>query len=151
MSRETACFSMYSLMSSRTMFSSLSNIDSASARASSVLPTPVGPRKMNEPMGRFGSLSPARARMTASATACTASSWPMTRSCKMESSRSSFSCSPSSSRATGTPVQRATTSAISSAVTSSCTRRGPPLPSFADLAIFSSASFSAFSFCGRTP
>jgi hypothetical protein len=37
-----ACFSMYSLMSSRTMFSSLSNIDSASARASSVLPTPVG-------------------------------------------------------------------------------------------------------------
>ena len=73
------------------MFSSLSNIDSAKARASSVLPTPVGPRKINEPMGRFGSFSPARARMTASATACTASSWPITRSCKIESSRSSFS------------------------------------------------------------
>ena len=35
----------------------------ASARASSVLPTPVGPRKMNEPIGRFGSRDPsARAR-----------------------------------------------------------------------------------------
>ena len=38
-----------------------------------------GPRKMNEPIGRFGSLRPARARMTASATAATASSWPTTR------------------------------------------------------------------------
>ena len=32
---------------------------------SSVLPTPVGPRNMNEPIGRFGSCSPARARRTA--------------------------------------------------------------------------------------
>src|SRR5436189_117138 len=55
MSRATACFSMYSLMSMRIMLSSLSKSDSASARASSVLPTPVGPRKMNEPMGRLGS------------------------------------------------------------------------------------------------
>ena len=31
-------------------------------RASSVLPTPEGPRKINEPVGRFGSLMPARAR-----------------------------------------------------------------------------------------
>ena len=38
----------------------------ASARASSVLPTPVGPRKMKEPIGRLGSFSPARARRTAS-------------------------------------------------------------------------------------
>ena len=30
-----------------------------------VLPTPVGPRKMNEPIGRLGSFSPARARRTA--------------------------------------------------------------------------------------
>src|SRR5947208_3612181 len=42
MSRDTACFSMYSLMSIRTMASSESNMNSASARASSVLPTPVG-------------------------------------------------------------------------------------------------------------
>ena len=34
---------------------------------SSVLPTPVGPRKMNEPMGRLGSCRPARARRSASA------------------------------------------------------------------------------------
>ena len=34
--------------------------------ASSVLPTPVGPRKMKLPIGRFGSLSPLRARRMAS-------------------------------------------------------------------------------------
>ena len=33
-------------------------MNSASARASSVLPTPVGPRKTNEPIGRFGSWRP---------------------------------------------------------------------------------------------
>ena len=33
-------------------------MNSASARASSVFPTPVGPRKMNEPIGRFGILEP---------------------------------------------------------------------------------------------
>ena len=47
-------------------------MNSASARASSVFPTPVGPRKMNEPIGRFGSCSPARARRSAFATASTA-------------------------------------------------------------------------------
>ena len=46
---------------------------------SSVLPTPVGPRNMNEPIGRFGSCRPARARRTAVETACTASVWPTTR------------------------------------------------------------------------
>ena len=52
--RETECFSMYSDISSRIMARSSSNKNSARARANSVLPTPVGPRKMNEPMGRFG-------------------------------------------------------------------------------------------------
>ena len=65
MSRATLCFSMYSLMSMRIIACSSSKRNSASARASSVLPTPVGPRKMNEPMGRFGSCKPARARRTA--------------------------------------------------------------------------------------
>ena len=55
---------------------------SASARASSVLPTPVGPRKRNEPIGRWGSESPARERRIALETAVTASSWPTTRVCK---------------------------------------------------------------------
>ena len=36
-----------------------------------------GPRKMNEPIGRRGSLIPERARMMASATSWTASSWPI--------------------------------------------------------------------------
>jgi hypothetical protein len=48
-------------MSSRTIASSSPNSVSASARASSVLPTPVGPRNRNEPTGRCGSPSPARA------------------------------------------------------------------------------------------
>ena len=56
---------MYSLMSMRTIADSSSNRKAASALVSSVLPTPVGPRKMNEPMGRLGSCSPARARLTA--------------------------------------------------------------------------------------
>src|SRR4026209_2048511 len=49
-------------MSSRTMTSSLPKSASASVRASSVFPTPVGPRKRKLPSGRFGSASPARAR-----------------------------------------------------------------------------------------
>jgi hypothetical protein len=46
----------------RIIACSSSNRNSASARASSVLPTPVGPRKMKLPSGRFGSCRPARAR-----------------------------------------------------------------------------------------
>ena len=42
---------MYSLMSMRIIARSSSNKNSASARASSVLPTPVGPRNRNEPIG----------------------------------------------------------------------------------------------------
>src|SRR6476659_6552784 len=60
MSRATACFSMYSDMSMRTIDCSSSNRNSARARAVSVFPTPVGPRKMNEPIGRLGSCRPAR-------------------------------------------------------------------------------------------
>ena len=61
MRRETLCFSIYSLISMRIMLRSSSKSDSARVLASSVLPTPVGPRKINEPFGRFGSLIPARA------------------------------------------------------------------------------------------
>ena len=49
-------------------------MNSASAFASSVLPTPVGPAKMKQPVGRRGSLSPLRLRRTALATAWTAAS-----------------------------------------------------------------------------
>ena len=48
----------------RTIDSSLSKSASARVLASSVLPTPVGPRKMNEPIGRRGSLIPARFVLT---------------------------------------------------------------------------------------
>ena len=112
---------MNSLMSMRTIASVVSNMNSASALHNSVLPTPVGPRNRNEPFGRFGSDRPARERRIASATACTASSWPTTRLCSSSSIFSSLSRSPSSILLTGMPVQRLTTSAISSAVTLVCT------------------------------
>ena len=71
------------------------------------------------PIGRFGSCSPARERRSAFETASTASSWPMTRSCRRSSMWISFSTSPSIRRETGMPVHLATTSATSSASTSS--------------------------------
>src|SRR5437762_1159754 len=117
---------MYSDMSRRTSACSESKRNSASARASSVFPTPVGPRKMNEPIGRFGSLMPARARSTALATAVTASSCPTTRLWRCSARWTSFSRSPSTSRETGIPVQRDTTSAMSSSSTRSFQSRRPP-------------------------
>ena len=74
------CRSEYSDISTLTMFRSSSKRYSARARANSVLPTPVGPRKMKLPIGRFGSFSPDLARRTASETADTAESCPRTRS-----------------------------------------------------------------------
>ena len=53
---------MYSLMSTRINASSVSNKNSESVFANSVLPTPVGPKKIKDPMGRLGSLNPARVR-----------------------------------------------------------------------------------------
>src|SRR4026209_2536692 len=52
-------------MSIRIIACPSSKRNSASARASSVLPTPVGPMKMKLPSGRLGSWRPARARRTA--------------------------------------------------------------------------------------
>ena len=72
MSFATSCFSMYSLISSRIIACSSSKRKDASDLASSVLPTPEGPRKMKLPMGRFGSCKPVRERRTAEAMALTA-------------------------------------------------------------------------------
>ena len=69
MSFDTECFSMYSDMSKRMSALSLPKRKFASARASSVLPTPVGPRKMKLPTGRFGFFNPARDRRMARDTA----------------------------------------------------------------------------------
>ena len=54
---------------------SLPNRKFASARASSVLPTPVGPRKIKLPVGRCGFLRPARDRRIAREIAEMAVSW----------------------------------------------------------------------------
>src|ERR1700754_4305309 len=62
---------MYSDMSMRIRACSSSNRNAASALVNSVLPTPVGPRNRNEPIGRFGDCSPARARRMALETALT--------------------------------------------------------------------------------
>src|ERR1044071_6617259 len=72
-------------MSSWISASSSPKRNSASVLDSSVLPTPEGPAKMNEPPGRFGSFRPARVRRIARESALTASSWPMTRLCSYAS------------------------------------------------------------------
>ena len=92
-------------MSMRTIARSSSKRKSASALASSVLPTPVGPRNRNDPVGRSGSAMPGAARRTASETARDRVFWPIRRAPRSSSMRSSFSVSPSSSRPAGMPVQ----------------------------------------------
>ena len=86
-----------------------------------------GPRKMKLPMGRLGSLRPARLRRMALATSDTASFWPITRSCSRSSMWISFWTSPSSMRATGMPVHLATILAISSSSISSLRSAVPDL------------------------
>ena len=73
---------------------------------------------MNEPIGRLGSLSPARARRTALEIVSMASCWPMTRLWSASSICSSRSDSSWAMRVTGMPVHIATTWAMSSSVTS---------------------------------
>src|SRR3954463_10379563 len=65
MSLETECGSMNSDISKRISDFSVPNRNCASVRAISVLPTPVGPRKRNEPIGRPGERRPARERRAA--------------------------------------------------------------------------------------
>ncbi len=89
----------------------------ARVRAISVLPTPVGPRKRKLPMGRAGFLRPARERRMARARAEMAFSCEMTRLCSSSSTRSSLAVSSSLMDVMGTPVQRLTTSSMSSRVT----------------------------------
>ncbi len=108
---------MYSLMSSTTRASSSPNMNSASVLATSVLPTPLGPQKMNEPIGRFGSFSPARARRIALLIALIASSWLMIFLCSSASSSSSRLASSLSIRFSGTPVILLTTSLTTSSST----------------------------------
>ena len=99
-------------------------MNSARALASSVLPTPVGPAKMKQPVGRLGSFRPLRLRRTALATLLIASSWLMTRLCSSSSIFISRMVSSVLIRVSGMPVILRTTSAItSSSTTPSVSRR----------------------------
>ena len=108
---------MNSLMSILISASSVPNMNSASAFANSVFPTPVGPRKRKLPIGRFGSLRPARARRTARLSVPIACSWPTTRPPSDSSIFRRRAVSASARRITGIPVHIATTAATSSSVT----------------------------------
>src|SRR2546425_249062 len=92
---------MNSYMSKRISARSLPNRKPASERATSVFPTPVGPRNRNEPTGRPGAFSPARERRMARASAEMARSWLMTRLCSSSSMRRSFDISSSLMAVTG--------------------------------------------------
>ena len=113
---------MYSLISILTIFCSSSNRFSARVLASSVLPTPVGPRNRKEPIGLVGSLMPALERRIASVTLFTPSSWPTTLLWSWSSRVRSLTLSPSVSLVTGIPVHLEIILAISSSVTASWTR-----------------------------
>ena len=76
----------------------------ASAFAVSVFPTPVGPRKRNEPIGLSVDWMPARARRIVLAIASSARSWPMTCRWSLSSRCSSKSRSSSLIGPAGTPV-----------------------------------------------
>ena len=102
------CFSINSLISIRISASSSLNKNSARVLPNSVFPTPVGPKKRNEPIGRLPSRSPERDNLMAFANLLTASSCPIRRLCMYSSIFISFSDSFSTSLVVGMPVHFAT-------------------------------------------
>ena len=106
-------------MSIRTRASSVSNKYLARTLARWVFPTPVGPRKINEPIGLLGSFNPARLRRIALTTFFIASGCPITEVSSSDSILISRSLSFFAIRWTGIPVIMATTSATLSSVTCS--------------------------------
>ena len=85
--------------------------------ATSVLPTPVGPRKRKEAIGLSVFLNSILARLKAEATSLTASSWPIILWCIFTSKFKSFLVSSMPICVTGILVKLETTSATSSPVT----------------------------------
>ena len=77
-SLDTLNFSIYSLISILISASREPKTISASLLATSVLPTPVGPKKIKEPNGLSGFPMPAKLRLIDFATLSTASSCPIT-------------------------------------------------------------------------
>ncbi|MNE19615.1 hypothetical protein D3C80_1127030 [compost metagenome] len=94
------------------------NRQSASARAVSVLPTPLVPTNRNTPNGAWSSVKPVLAARRRWAKAPRADSWPITRSPSCHSRVSRLACSSLSKLPRGTPVQSAMTSATLRASTS---------------------------------
>jgi len=109
---------MYSVISNLTIASSWPKRISAKVLASSVLPTPVGPRKTKLPIGLWVDFKPALPRLTAWATAVTAASWSIRRSCMIFSRLANLSTSLAVIFETGIPVQREMISFMISTVTS---------------------------------
>ena len=136
---------MYSLMSILTILSSESNRYSAIRLASSVLPTPVGPKNMNDPIGLPGSLSPALFLWIAPTMVSMALSWPMMR--PLRRSRIFIILFPSDSATlfTGMPVIFETTVEMSFSLTMlSCF----PAPLFS-LTIEPASSMASMALSGR--
>ena len=104
--------SIYSDISILIILSSLPKTSEASAFASSVLPTPVGPTNINEG-GLLVLFSPALFLLIARATADTASFWPITLLWRLSSKDNSFWVSSSVIFWTGIFVQFSITLAIS--------------------------------------
>ena len=99
---------------------SSSKRNSASARANSVLPTPVGPKKMNEPMGPIGVLQTTTSAHDRLSNRDDRFILPDNAAMQFIAKMQTISrLPPSSSLATGTPVHRLTTAAMSSSSTSS--------------------------------
>ncbi len=82
------------------------------------MPTPVGPRNRNDPIGRFGSAISARERRSARAIAPIASDWPTTASPSVFSMPTSRSAVVALIFSTGTPLIDETVSATSFSVAS---------------------------------
>ena len=121
MRRVVENFSIYSLISMRTIVSSESNNSLANTLANWVLPTPVCPKNINDPIGLLGSFSPVRLRLIALTTFSTASSCPMIFDFIMAESSASLFISVCAIRLTGIPLIIETTSAMcSSVITSRC-------------------------------
>ena len=108
--------SWYSDMSTRIIFFSSPNRNSATAFASSVLPTPVGPEKRNEPTGFSGCPSPERAILIALTICLMAWFWPKMTLRRSSSSVASRSFSDFAIVRGGIFAIRATTYSTSSSV-----------------------------------
>jgi hypothetical protein len=133
------------------MFSSLSNIDSASARASSVLPTPVGPEKnerADRPLRVLQSGARANDRVGHGLHRLVLADDPLVQN-RIEPQQLFLLALEQPRDGHAGPARDDLGDFVGGDFLLHEAR--PPLPSLTDLAIFSSASFSAFSFCGRTP